>query len=233
MAATRPSTRRFVAQIGDVQLDAGSRPSRAATRVYIVDPLPVAREGYAAILGGRPGIRVAGKAATIEDAEAELALVAVDVVVLDTRLPRATWTDACARVRTAARGAGILLVLPVVDRRVLAEAHTIGVKGTLLRTASPMTIRRAVRALAAGQSFFETAITRRRDTEQLRAPFGLTPQQTRVVELLARGLTNRGIGLELGISEHTVKTHLTQIMRKLHARDRAHAAVIALREGLI
>lgn len=204
-------------------------------RVYVVDPLPVARAGYTAILHAG-SLHVVGSAGTLDRAESELAIVATDVVVLDTRLPRSTWTRSCTRIRAAAPRAAVLLVLETLDRRVTTEAHVLGVRGVIRRSATPEQIRQAVTAIAAGQTYFERSkgTTRRSEAGEARVrPFGLTVQQMRVLELLTRGLTNREIGAELGISEHTVKTHLTHVTRKLSARDRAHAAVIALREGLI
>lgn len=203
-------------------------------RVLIVHALPVVRAGYAAVLSTR-GFTVAGDAPDLEEGLRLLAEEDADVVILDGTLPRTTWRDACASIRRAAPGAGIILVVPLLDRRIAAEGHTVGVKGFLLETATPIVIRRAVRAVSAGGVFHPApAGVPEPGTGQSgdRRPFGLTRQQVRVLELLARGLSNRAIAQELGISEHTVKSHMTQTMRKLHARDRVQAATIALREGL-
>jgi two-component system, NarL family, response regulator len=205
-------------------------------RVLIVEPLPVVREGYASILTGRVGFAVA-LAPTLEDAEERLARMDVDVVILNARQPRTTWRAACARVRAAGPRASILLVLPTMDDRVVADRHTVGIRGVILETSSPMQIRRAVRTLHEGRTFFEPPAHAARVAatpgSAVAPGFGLTRQQARVLALLPRGLSNKDIGLELGISEHTVKSHLAQIMRKLQARDRAHATSIALREGLV
>jgi DNA-binding NarL/FixJ family response regulator len=126
----------------------------------------------------------------------------------------------------------VILVVAAIDAQLVAAARSSGVRGLLLRTSSPMQIRRATRAVAAGELFFESP-SPTSSARRARRPFRLTAQQMRVLDLISRGLSNKDIGAELHISEHTVKTHVTQILRKLRARDRAHAAVIALREGIV
>jgi DNA-binding NarL/FixJ family response regulator len=204
-------------------------------RVYVIDPLPVEREGYAAILSRKTGFDVVGHAATVAEAETSLAGADPEVVLLDARLTGLTWQDASARIARQSSRARIVLVAVAADDRLVHAATLAGIRGILLKSSSPMEIRRAVRAVAAGKTFFERgAATASAPTGSPAGnPFGLTAQQLRVLGLVARGLGNKDVGKELHISEHTVKTHVTQILRKLRARDRAHAAVIALREGII
>lgn len=202
-------------------------------RVHILDPIPVQREGYAAVLSRRAGFEIVGLAGEIEDVEHALRTVDADVVIVDARLPGIAWHQAIARIRLTKPTVRTLLVVVAIDDDLVDAARAAGVHGLLLRTASPMQIRRAVRTLAAGESFFEIPRGGAEAKRTGNGPFSLTSQQLRVLELIARGLSNKDIGSELHVSEHTVKTHVTQILRKLRARDRAHAAVIALREGIV
>ena len=201
-------------------------------RVYVLDPIPVLREGYAAVLSRRAGFDIVGLSGDLEETERGVGAADPDVVVLDARLSGIAWRHAHARIRRASPRARVILVVGALDAELAATARAEGVRGLLLRTSSPMHIRRAVRAVAGGELFLEAP---RPASPPLRgrSPFRLTAQQMRVLELIARGLSNKDIGIELHISEHTVKTHVTQILRKLRARDRAHAAVIALREGIV
>jgi DNA-binding NarL/FixJ family response regulator len=153
-----------------------------------------------------------------------------DVVLLDARLIGVTWLDATARLARNSSRARIILVAVAADDKLMHAASAAGVRGIILKSSSPMEIRRAVRAVAAGKTFFEPLAAAAASAGK---PFGLTPQQLRVLGLIARGLSNKDVGRELHVSAHTVKTHVTQILRKLRARDRAHAAVIALREGIV
>ena len=207
--------------------------SEEVARVYVVDPLPVAREGYAAIVRADPGLRLVGASGSLERATGDLTVNPAEVVILDTRLPRTAWTGACARVHRACPRAALLLVVAGVDGRTVESCRSAGARGAILRSASAEQIRCAVNAIASGRTYFDRAAVAKPGEARTALPFGLTAQQARVLELLTQGLTNREIGVALGISEHTVKSHLTHVTRKLAARDRAHAAVIALREGLV
>jgi DNA-binding NarL/FixJ family response regulator len=202
-------------------------------RVYVLDPIPVQREGYAAVLSRRAGFEIVGLSGDVTETERALDETEVDVVLVDARLSGVAWQHAIARVRRARPPARVLLVVAAIDPGLLSAARGAGVHGLLLRTSSPMQIRRAVRAVAAGETFFDVRRAAEPSPGRARDPFRLTAQQQRVLELIARGLSNKEIGIELHISDHTVKTHVTQLLRKLRARDRAHAAVIALREGIV
>lgn len=203
-------------------------------RVFVIDPFPVEREGYATILSRKNGFEVVGLAKDLDEAAPRLPSADPDVVLLDSHVSGATWRNAGARILGLSPRSGMLLVARAADGKQVAHARGAGFRGLLLKSSSPLRIRRAIRAVAAGETFFESGAAHPPEGAAARpSPFGLTRQQLRVLELIPRGLSNRDIGAELHISEHTVKTHVTQILRKLHARDRAHAAVIALREGLV
>jgi DNA-binding NarL/FixJ family response regulator len=201
----------------------------------VVDDHPVVREGFAAILSDEPAFRVVGEAGTGEAALREAERLRPDVVVLDGRLPSLSATETCAALTARLPGVRVVIAVTFLDRASVARARAAGAHGVVLKGSEPATIRDAVRVVASGGTFVDPRArpAGRSDRARSARPFALTPRELSVLELLPRGLTNNAIGAELWISEDTVKTHVKSILLKLGARDRAEAAVIALREGLI
>jgi DNA-binding NarL/FixJ family response regulator len=204
------------------------------TTVLVVDDHPVVREGLSAVLADDPDFRVVGEAANGEEAMMMVERHRPDVVLLDERLPTTSGREVCAAIARRYPTVRVILATTFLDRSSIHSATAAGASGLLLKDSEPSTIRAAVRTVAAGRTFVDerasSAIASRKG--RARGPFGLTPRELEVVELLPRGLTNARIAAELGVSEDTVKTHLKSIRLKLRARDRAEAAAIALREGL-
>lgn len=146
-------------------------------------------------------------------------------------------TEACSEILRRRPDTRVVMLTSFASTGALVQAFSAGAKGFVMKESQPAVLRDAVRAVAQGDTFTDPRVgaklvalaSRNRRTK---GPFGLTLQEMRVLELLPRGLTNREIGNELGITEDTVKTHLRHALRKLKARDRVEAAAIALREGL-
>jgi two-component system, NarL family, response regulator DevR len=195
------------------------------------------REGLAAILSAEPDFKVVGQAENAERGIAEVERLRPDIVLLDVRLPGMSGTEACAEILQRDSRARVIMLTSFASTGALLQAFSAGAKGFVMKESEPAVLRDAVRTVSSGESFTDPKVgaklaalaSRNRRTK---GPFGLTLQEMRVVELLPRGLTNRMIGEELGITEDTVKTHLRHALRKLKARDRVEAAAIALREGL-
>lgn len=195
------------------------------------------REGLAAILSAEPDFKVVGQAENAERGIAEVERLRPDIVLLDVRLPGMSGTEACGEILQRDSRARVIMLTSFASTGALLQAFSAGAKGFVMKESEPAVLRDAVRTVASGESFTDPKVgaklaalaSRNRRTK---GPFGLTLQEMRVVELLPRGLTNRMIGEELGITEDTVKTHLRHALRKLKARDRVEAAAIALREGL-
>jgi two-component system response regulator DevR len=202
-----------------------------------VDDHPIVREGLAAILSAEPDFTVVGQAENAERGLVEVERLRPDIVLLDVRLPGVSGNEACIEILRRRPDTRVVMLTSFASTGALIQAFSAGAKGFVMKESQPAVLREAVRAVGQGETFTDprvgaklVAIASR--NRRAKGPFGLTLQEMRVLELLPRGLKNREIGNELGITEDTVKTHLRHALRKLKARDRVEAAAIALREGL-
>lgn len=207
------------------------------TGVYLVDDHPVVREGLAAILASEPEFSVVGQAASGEQALHEIARLEPDVVVLDLRLPGISGADVCKQLRERFPRLRGLILTSFPSEASMVESFSAGARGFAVKESRPQLLREAVRTVARGDTYVDPRIAAKLvalATKNVKAkgPYGLTRQEMRVLAFLPRGLRNRQIGHEMGISEQTVKTHLRNAMAKLGAKDRAEAASIATRQGL-
>ena len=203
----------------------------------IVDDHPIVREGLAAVLSAEPDFTVVGQAESAERALAEVDRLRPDVVLLDIRLPGMSGTEACEELSRRHPNTRVIVLTSFASTGSLVQSFSAGAKGFVLKESQPAVLREAVRVVGNGGTFTDPRVGAKlaamaSRNRRAKGPFGLTIQEMRVIELLPRGLTNREIGGELGISEDTVKTHVRHALRKLNARDRVEAAAIALREGL-
>jgi DNA-binding NarL/FixJ family response regulator len=202
-----------------------------------VDDHPIVREGLAAVLAAEPDFTIVGQAESAERGLVEAERLRPDVVLLDVRLPGMSGMQACVELVKHHPDTRVIMLTSFPSTGVLVEAFSAGAKGFVLKESQPAVLREAVRAVSHGETFTDPRVGSKlvalaSRNRRAKGPFGLTLQEMRVIELLPRGLTNREIGGELGISEDTVKTHMRHALRKLNARDRVEAAAIALREGL-
>lgn len=206
-------------------------------RVLLVDDHPIVREGLTAVLSDDPDFRVVGEADSGETALLEADRLKPDVVLIDLRLPGMNGTDACAELTKRHPQTAVIILSSHPNQGAIVTAFSSGAKGLVLKESEPSVYRQAVRAVAQGETFTDQKIAHRfvalaSQKRRAKGPFGLSMQEMRVLEHLPRGLTNKEIGVELGITEDTVKSHLRGVLRKLNARDRAEAASIAIRKGL-
>lgn len=206
-------------------------------RILVVDDHPVVREGVAAVLADDPDFTVVGQLGTAEAALEELARNEPDVLVLDIRLPGMNGTDACELVAQRHPRVKVVALTSFANENTMLAAFTAGAKGFAVKESEPSVLRQAVRTVSAGGIYIDPRIAGKlvmlaTKGRRAKGPHGLTLMEMRVADLLPKGMTNREIGRQLGISEQTVKTHLRNLMRKLGARDRTEAAALAQREGL-
>jgi two-component system response regulator DevR len=208
-------------------------------RVVVVDDHPVVREGLAKVLADAPTIDVVGQAGTAEEALEVVAATRADVVVVDLRLPEMSGAELCSELRRRDRTVLTLVISSNPTADSLLSVLEAGARGFVLKESDPTLLVQALRALDAGHYFLDPrvastvvqlAITGPRRTDHR---YGLTTQEMRVLSFLPSGLSNREIAIELGITVNTVKSHLRSALRKVEARDRAQAAAIVLREGLV
>jgi DNA-binding NarL/FixJ family response regulator len=206
-------------------------------RVLLVDDHAVVREGLRAVLELDGSIVVAGEAADGEEALAEAERLRPDVVLMDLAMPRRDGVSAMRELRRRLPATRAIVLTSFADEERLLPAIRAGAAGYLLKDAEPAELVRAVHAAHAGEALLDPAVAAR-VVAALAEPAGaagerLTAREREVLALVGRGLSNKRIARELGLSEKTVKTHVGHVLAKLGAADRTQAAVQALRAGLI
>ncbi|MFP5252894.1 MAG: response regulator [Actinomycetes bacterium] len=217
---------------------------RGPVRVLIADDQGMVRAGFRSLLESEPGIEVVGEAADGEAAIARARELDPDVTLMDIRMPVLDGLAATrALVAEGARTRVLVLTTFDLDEYVF-EALQAGASGFLLKDGLAEEMAAAVRTVAAGESLLAPRVTRRvieafvgqgphvppgRD-ERLAA---LTPREVEVLGLLARGLTNSEISRRLFITEATTKTHVSNILTKLHIADRVQAVIVGYETGLV
>jgi NarL family two-component system response regulator LiaR len=209
-------------------------------RVLVVDDHKVVREGMQFLLEQEPDIQVIGQCADgLEAVEAVVRLLP-SVVLLDLLMPGLDGLNALRRIKAETPTTQVVILTSHTGEEHMFDAIKAGATSYLLKSAGAREVIDAVRAAALGQSLLDPSVAAR-VLEELRAPTPhaatpvnhLTPRETEVLTLVAKGRSNRAIGEQLFIGEETVKTHISNILAKLHLADRTQAAIYALRKGLV
>jgi DNA-binding NarL/FixJ family response regulator len=209
-------------------------------RVFIADDQAMVREGFGALLGAQPDIVVVGDASDGADAVTRCRDLSPDLVLMDIRMP---VMDGLEATRRLAGGPKILILTTFDLDDYVYEALRSGASGFLLKDAPAADLINAVRVVAAGEALLAPSVTRKLIAEFASRTHGdrpkpaalnaLTPRETDVLRLIARGRSNQEIAAELVVAEQTVKTHIGRILAKLNLRDRAQAVVFAYETGLV
>jgi DNA-binding NarL/FixJ family response regulator len=208
-------------------------------RVLVADDHALVREGIRHVLDAEPGISVVAEAANGREA-VELTLQhRPDVVVLDITMPEETGLKAAARLRELMPDVRVLLLSMHDQAEYVREGMRIGTQGYILKDSAGEELRAAIRAVHAGGTFFSPAVVKRlTSAASVEAPAAaallavLTPRERDVLDGVARGLTNKAIAADLGISRRTVEAHRESLMRKLEIHNVAGLTRFALEVGL-
>ena len=209
-------------------------------RALIVDDHPVTREGLRTALDmSDNAVVVVGEASSGEEAVERARELSPDVVFMDVRMPGMDGIEATRRIRQAAPDTKVILITVDESRGAISDAIQAGVSGYLLKDASPDALVDAARNAVEGNAVIHPQLTktfieevRMADPDAPRtAP--LSKREREILQKVADGATTRQVATELGISPHTVKTHLERIFEKLSANDRAQAEAIAIRTGIV
>lgn len=216
----------------------GARPARI--RVAVADDHPVVREGLVAMLQTQPDFEVVGEADTGPEAVALVERRAPDVLLLDLALPGLDGVGVLGRLREAGSPArAIVFTVFDTDERIIAAVEA-GAAGYLLKGVPRAEIFHAIRVVYGGGSLLQPVVAstllRHVATRGRRAPAAsrsLTPRERSVLELLARGRSNKEIAASLAVSERTVKFHVSAILTKLGASNRTEAVTRAVQAGLV
>lgn len=204
-------------------------------RVLIADDHAVLRHGLRLILNEVPDLTVVGEATNGEEAVALALGLAPDVVLMDVDMPDLGGIEATRRIHTAQSGVHILMLTVSSRERDLVAAIKAGARGYILKSAEAEQVVDAIRRIAAGEAILPPTLSARVLDELVSptpTPGKLTPREIDVLQLVARGLGNKEIAVELSISAHTVKSHVRHILGKLSLRSRTEAAAYAVRAGL-
>jgi len=209
-------------------------------RVAIVDDQTLIREGLASLLALVPDLTVVGKAADGREALALVAELSPDVVLMDVRMPGMNGVAATREIRARYPHTRVIVLTTFDNDEYVFESLRAGASGYLLKNADPDHLATAIRAVYAGDSILDPAVTEkviRRATHPEEEEPALTERLTRrereVLRLMAEGATNAEIAARLCLAEGTVRNHVSRILGKLGARDRAHAVRLAVEWGLL
>jgi len=208
-------------------------------RVLVADDQSMVRAGFRMLLAREPDIEVVAEASNGREAVDRAARVRPTVVLMDIRMPEIDGIEATRRILTGAEPPRVLILTTFDLDEYVYEALRAGASGFVLKDDPPEQLIAAIRTVADGDALLSPAITRRVIETFVRSPSPVAPHALRdlsareqeVLRLIARGLSNAEIGLELFVSETTVKTHVTHILQKLDLRDRVQAVVFAYQSG--
>ena len=212
------------------------------TRVLIADDDDLMRAGLVELLAGEPSIEIVGEASTGRQAVERARRLDPDVVLMDVRMPDLDGFEATRELTRASQRARVLILTTFEQDDYIFGALRAGASGFLLKRTRPEELIAAVQTVGAGDSLLSPSVTRRvidRMAQQPTPEFAdqnrlsrLTPREGDVLELLARGLSNREIARELVVEESTIRTHVKRILMKLELRDRVQAVIFAYESGL-
>ena len=204
-------------------------------RVFLLDDHEIVRRGVKELLEAEGDLEVVGEAGTAAEALARIPPTRPDVAVLDVRLPDGDGVQVCREIRSALPEVHCLMLTSFADDEALFQAIMAGASGYVLKQIKGADVVEAVRAVAAGRSLLDPAVTARvvdrlrdgQEEDELLAR--LSPQERNILRLIADGLTNRQIAEEVHLAEKTVKNYVSNLLSKLGMERRTQAAVYAAR----
>jgi two-component system, NarL family, response regulator LiaR len=207
-------------------------------RVLIADDHAVVRQGLRTFLELQDGIEVVAEAADGEEALAAADETAPDVALVDLVMPRLDGIETIRQLHGRSPATRVIVLTSFLDDERIFPAVRAGAVGYLLKDVQPQELVTAIRTVHEGQALLHPAVAARVLDELAgdgrdRPPDLLTAREREVLALIAHGLANKAIARDLGVSEKTVKTHVTSILRKLGLADRTQAALYAVREGMV
>jgi DNA-binding NarL/FixJ family response regulator len=214
-------------------------PLPRASRIVIADDHELARSGLRAMIEGEDDLLVVGEARDGLEVVELCRREAPDLALLDVRMPRMDGMGAARALNEHCPGVRIVMVTMHDSPEYLSEALSAGASGYVLKDASRRELLGALRTVLAGETFLNGAVAARlieglTPRRTARSPVDvLTPRETRVLGLVARGMTNKEVGRELDISPATAKAHVERIIGKLGVADRTQAAVRGVECGLV
>jgi len=207
-------------------------------RTLIADDHTIVRAGIRQFLESAPDIEVVAEAEDGEQAKSLIQVEHPDVAVLDIQMPKATGIEVTRWAKANAQGVGILILTAFNDDPYVMAVLQAGANGYVLKTATPDDIIQAVRDVYAGKSVLDPSVTGALMAQlfhksEAQTVDQLTEREMEVLHLVAKGYTNKAIGVQLGISDRTVQGHLAHVFDKLQAGSRTEAVMRAVSLGWI
>ena len=217
----------------------GGKINNMAVKIMIADDHSMIREGLKNLLELDGDIQVIAEAVDGEDCLEKLQLVKPDVLLLDINMPKKNGLEVLKSLKSRRSKLKVLVLTVHNETEYLMKAVDIGVNGYVLKDSESAELKKAIFTVADGETYIQPSlipllnsklIARDLDAERLEQ---LSKREIEVLKLVAVGMFNKEIGVELGISERTVKNHLSSIFKKIDSSDRTQAAVFAIRNGLV
>jgi DNA-binding NarL/FixJ family response regulator len=201
-------------------------------RLLVVDDHEVVRQGLVALLDRRAGFQVVAEGGTVEEAIAQARLHRPDIVVMDVRLPDGSGVEACREIRAELPETRVIMLTSFPDDEAVLSAIVAGAAGYLLKQIRARDLVAALEAVGRGESLLDPAVTERVLERVRRIASGqgndelsvLTPQERKILMLVAEGKTNKQIAADVFLSDKTVKNYVSSILSKLNLERRAQAA---------
>jgi NarL family two-component system response regulator LiaR len=207
--------------------------------ILIADDHAIVREGLRWLIATEPGMELVGEAADGVEAVARARELHPDIILMDLVMPRKGGIEAISEIKQVFPDARILVLTSFAEDDKVFPAIKAGASGYLLKDTAPQDLLRAIRDVHQGLPTMHPAIARK-VMQEIQRPSDLPPtteplteREADVLKLVARGLANEEIAKALFISERTARTHVSNILRKLHLANRTQATLYALREGLV
>jgi two-component system response regulator DevR len=206
--------------------------SSEMVRVFLADDHQIVRLGLRSILSKSHNIEVVGEAGSAEEMVREVVRLKPDVVLLDVRMPGASPFEACQSIIAQCKDTHVLFLTSFADDETIFQAISAGADGYLLKDIDSSELVNAIHQVAEGKSILDPGVTRRvlgrfKTATDKSAQTGLeilSAQELRVIALVAQGKTNKEIGMEMGLSDKTVKNYLSNLLDKLKMSRRSQAA---------
>ena len=203
----------------------------ANIRIMIIDDHPVVRAGLESMLSTQPDMDVVASASSGREALALLETHTPDVILMDLRMSGMSGLDAIRAINLRPDPPRILVLTSFDAEEDIYQCVGAGAQGYILKDTPQDRLLEAIHLIYAKKRYFPADIAARLIDRMARS--NLTPRERQVLQLVAKGLTNKEIGRALGISDNTARNHVNSIIEKLEVSDRTEAATIAIRQGLV
>jgi DNA-binding NarL/FixJ family response regulator len=200
-------------------------------RILVVDDHPLLRDGIAALVGGEPDMQLVAHARTGREGVEQFRTHSPDITLMDLQMPDMNGIEAIIAIREKAPDARIIMLTTYAGDVQVMRALEAGARAYLLKNLLHRELLETIRAVHAGRKTMSPSLAA--DLAEHSGEEILTAREIDVLRLIAAGHPNKEIGAQLSVTEETVKSRVKNILAKLHANDRTHAAMIGLKRGII